>query len=120
MKPRHAAALALVGWYLMTPQFNLEGKFDTSLPLSKWMMTGPVASQQECEHRRLRSFKLLDDPAIRKQLKPDIPKLRAEAARRWPNQKFPAETEKDYFDSIRKSFELSQCVSDDDPRLKGN
>ena len=83
-------------------------------------MTGPVVSQQECEHRRLRSFKLLDDPAIRKQLKPDIPKLRAEAARRWPNQKFPAETEKDYFDNIRKSFELSQCVSDDDPRLKGN
>src|SRR6185312_12144148 len=34
MKPRHAAALALVGWYLMMPPWN--PALDANAPLSKW------------------------------------------------------------------------------------
>jgi hypothetical protein len=45
MKPRHAAALALVGWYLMAAPSN-----PTSALLSQWriierMMTLPIASK---------------------------------------------------------------------------
>jgi hypothetical protein len=39
MKPRHAAALALVGWYLMSPPIVIQGgkaKIDSDAPLSKW------------------------------------------------------------------------------------
>jgi hypothetical protein len=35
MKPRHAAVLALVGWYLLVPPLRHSG-FDDSAPLSKW------------------------------------------------------------------------------------
>jgi len=34
MKPRHAAALALVGWYLMMPPWR--PTVDVSAPLSRW------------------------------------------------------------------------------------
>ena len=41
MKLRHAAALALVGWYLMIPPIvrppGREGTADTKAPLSKWV-----------------------------------------------------------------------------------
>jgi hypothetical protein len=36
MKPRHAVALALVGWYLMIPPLSSEGKVDTHAPMSRW------------------------------------------------------------------------------------
>ena len=36
MNLRHAAALALVGWYLMIPPLNSEGKVDTHAPMSRW------------------------------------------------------------------------------------
>ena len=109
----------LVGWILLTPQMNPDFRtYDTSLALWKWRMTGPpVASKQDCEQRRRRSFKLMDDPAIRNQVE-EYPQLRTEVAREQPSLKFP--TEKEYFDYLRKAFELSQCVSGDDPRLKGN
>jgi hypothetical protein len=34
MKLRHAAALALVGWYIITPPLN--GEPDPSMPVSRW------------------------------------------------------------------------------------
>jgi len=36
MKPRHAAALALVGWYLMMPPMG-NGKVYVTAPLTKWL-----------------------------------------------------------------------------------
>jgi hypothetical protein len=36
VKLRHAAALALVGWYLMVPPQKPDGHLDASAPLSKW------------------------------------------------------------------------------------
>jgi hypothetical protein len=55
MRPRHAAALALVGWYLMVPplvrkQNTLQE--DTSQPLSKWTQFRAFDSAQDCERDR--------------------------------------------------------------------
>jgi hypothetical protein len=37
MNLRHTAALALVGWYLMAPPFNIAlQRIETGAPLSKW------------------------------------------------------------------------------------
>jgi hypothetical protein len=36
MKPRHAAALALVDWYLLFPPWVAPNTFDAHAPLSKW------------------------------------------------------------------------------------
>jgi len=46
MNLRHAAALALVGWYLITPPSQFEpprlsnGTFDRSAPFSRWLPNG--------------------------------------------------------------------------------
>jgi hypothetical protein len=52
MKPRHAAALALVGWYLMLPPFN--GKsVDADAPLSKWTVYATSDSVGKREGTRM-------------------------------------------------------------------
>ena len=54
MKPRHVAALALVGWYLMMAPMDREGKAtDPSAPLSQWQHLSSYDSAQDCERVRL-------------------------------------------------------------------
>jgi hypothetical protein len=55
MKPRHAAALALVGWYLMVPPPRTVGDhFETNFyaPLSKWTRLRMFDFQSQCEATR--------------------------------------------------------------------
>jgi hypothetical protein len=47
MKSHHAAALALVGWYLMLPPM-VDGHTDTSAPLNSWRMTGSYDAAIDC------------------------------------------------------------------------
>ena len=49
MKPRHAAALALVGWYLMMPL-----KDHPEAPIKYWSQIGSYDSAKECEAERER------------------------------------------------------------------
>ena len=57
MKPRHAAALALVGWYLITPPIGedktgnaIPGTMNTAAPLSDWLAVNTVFdSLAECK-----------------------------------------------------------------------
>jgi len=50
MKPRHAAALALVDWYLMIPPLNEHSyRPQPDLPLSEWWQHQSFDSAQECE-----------------------------------------------------------------------
>jgi hypothetical protein len=57
MKPRHAAALALVGWYLMMPP-NTQGWFsktknnDEAAPLDQWTIVRSFDTALMCEHYR--------------------------------------------------------------------
>jgi hypothetical protein len=55
MKPRHAAALALVAWYLMMPPPKAVGDhFETNFnaPLSKWTRLRRFDLQSQCETAR--------------------------------------------------------------------
>jgi hypothetical protein len=52
MKPRHAAALALVGWYLLTPPLDQDGKVDWSAPYSQWMHLASYDTAEKCERER--------------------------------------------------------------------
>jgi len=92
MKLRHAAVLALVGWYLMVPPWRSAQTAhpipDSDAPLSKWITEGTFDSAVGC-NRYLMSILMSSnpaDPAFQN-------KLRAQAAK---------------------------CVASDDPRLKGN
>ena len=54
MKPRHAAALALVGWYLLIPQIvgpnDAQSTIRDDAPLSEWERSKTVFdSKAECE-----------------------------------------------------------------------
>ena len=56
MKPRHAAALTLVVWYLMRPplpHLNAHAfHADTGAPLKRWIIVGTFPTPKECEARR--------------------------------------------------------------------
>ena len=73
MKTRHAAALALVGWYLMLPPVREAGPPDLGAPLGKWGMLSPsFDSAKECE-----AYKLKLAEKVVKERRPDY--IRADA-----------------------------------------
>ena len=49
MKLRHAAALVLVGWYLMVPMKTRGGPIDESLPLSQWRIFASFDAAADCQ-----------------------------------------------------------------------
>jgi len=58
MKPRHAAALALVGWYLMFPPIDPESRFDPTVseqqldlkaPLHAWWIADTFDTSDQCK-----------------------------------------------------------------------
>jgi hypothetical protein len=51
MKPRYAAALALVGWYLMVPPPKSDGA-DLQWPLSEWASLQGFDTATECERAK--------------------------------------------------------------------
>ncbi len=94
MKSCHAAALALVGWYLMIPPTSLSAVSESE-PLSKWTVYQDYDSFQTCIvaktelHRRGQR-----DPSVK------------------PSLQFPPEQ--------LQRFLAADCIASDDPRLKGN
>jgi hypothetical protein len=61
MKPRHAAALALVGWYLLCPPMRFDHPENPSdlpriflnAPLAEWDIQGSYDSAQKCESAKV-------------------------------------------------------------------
>jgi hypothetical protein len=69
---RHAAALALVGWYLMRPplpHLNAHAtNTDTAASLSRWVVVGTFPTQKECEAHRANPWDQCvanDDPRLK-------------------------------------------------------
>jgi len=92
MKPRHAAALALVGWYLLEPPFVRlpNGQYDALIhaPLSKWYHVASLDSARDCEIARQLRIRAAEDPAA---------------------------------DQIVAAIgQYCECIATDDPRLKEN
>jgi hypothetical protein len=52
MRLRHAAALALVGWYLMVPPFQ-RGGVNLDAPLRSWRLFGSYDTANDCEDDHL-------------------------------------------------------------------
>jgi hypothetical protein len=99
MKPRHAAALALVGWYLLLPPVlphsgpaglvPSKQLVDLRAPIVMWEQWRAFDSASACEKEKTRMFRLDSHPGA-----PDI--------------------------MVEQSvqFVFGRCVSTDDPRLK--
>jgi len=73
MKPRYAATLALVVWYLMRPplpHLNAHAiHTDTAAPVSRWIVVRTFPTQKECEAHRSNPWDRClasDDPRLKK------------------------------------------------------
>ncbi len=93
MKFHHAAALALVGWYLMIPPWSGPGRFDDKAPMRDWRQVGTYDSASECERDRNETA----DALLKNK------------------DKGPDPETNNYNGTLYSS---GRCVSTDDPRLK--
>lgn len=100
MKPRHAAALVLVGWYLMLPPIGANDSPDPSLPLPQgWSIYRSFDTASECENAKSE----YGDKASKK-----LGKIKK------------GTDEYTYWHIYGPGLIFSQCIATDDPRLKGN
>jgi hypothetical protein len=105
MNPRHAAALALVGWYLMVPRVSTYGGktfVDSHASVERWVKSSFFRSAVDCEKARVKSLKNAQG---------DEDRNLEEAARADANLD-------DRTIAGFKAARLGICVSEDDPRLK--
>lgn len=101
----HAAALALVGWYLMLPPAGLNGFPDDDAHISKWKVSKAFDSADECKLDQ--QLFLASVPADK--LVAEILNARDRRERGMP----PTIYQKFLLENVD-----SACISTDDPRLK--
>ena len=103
MKPRHAAALALVGWYFILPPSRTSPKgivnMNTKAPLSRWQIVGRFDSTNDCNE--------YSDELRKAQRETENPNIS-------PVEKRIEEG------TMNILLANSQCIATDDPRIKGN
>ena len=103
MKPLHAAALAIIAWYLMIPPIGADNKVDPHAPLSQWRKGVSFQTQKECDGS-------LKD-AIQNPMTPAEYQAAAKATRK-------AKMKPLSMSEMTKRTAESLCVAADDPRLK--
>ena len=98
MNLRHAAALALVGWYLMMPPGNLNTCPDSNTPISEWEVSASFDTATQCTSAK---------------------------NKQW-NDAFHAQAKVGFkgqcgggFDPLWSKLMQAECIATDDPRLKG-
>ncbi len=100
MKRRHAAALALVGWYLMTAPVSNHGAIvDQDAPLSEWTKGQLFDTESACEAERRQA--ITDSQ---------------EAAALVPDSDVDKDDKQDATDTATQTL-ISRCVDSNDPAL---
>jgi hypothetical protein len=99
MKLHHAATLALFGWYLMVAPHNGGAlkPFDYHAPLSTWEKSASYDSKADCE--KARSTRISE--------------------RQDKSDEIKSRKTKRILQHAIEGLQHGQCVSADDPRLKG-
>jgi|ERR1019366_5525132 hypothetical protein len=103
MNLRHAAALALVGWYLMTPPLNSGGIPDYDAPITSWNNEKSFDSARDCEEGKVTVLESKIEA-----------RKRLEQIQIHPDKQIADQ----YFRWTRSVFAASKCIATDDPRLK--
>src|SRR5258708_26097425 len=103
MKTRHTITLAIVVWYLMIPPIGADNKVDVHAPLSQWRRGVGFESEKDCDDS-------LKD-AIQNPMTPDEYQAAAKQTRK-------AKLKPLSMSEMTKRTQESQCVAEDDPRLK--
>lgn len=102
----HAAALALVGWYLIAPPINSHGDIRIDAPLAYWELEMSFISATGCESARnvLQNWAIEDKPRSEAQLE-------------------AAESAAEGFSLLFRPYQLEVrvpaaiCIASNDPRL---
>jgi hypothetical protein len=103
VKPSHRAALALVGWFLITaPVTNHGAVIYQDAPLSQWSKMSHFDAESDCEAARK---DLIQDTQDEVELAPD--------------SVADADTKENANNALNEAL-ASQCVADDDQRLQGS
>lgn len=115
MNLRHAATLALVGWYLMVPPAVSRQNWNRlmqSAPLGRWVIRDSFDSADACRKAR-------DGLAARGEQEIDTAYDRWLAGRA-PSDKLMSEWAEKYnaLVAVRLADTLATCIASDDPRLK--
>ena len=116
MKRRRAAALALVGWYLMMPPVDIPtGKYVEEAPIASWRKLVEYDTLTKCENRRQDDLRFyLSSPNRPKLNDREVERLDAmlDSENGWP----PGTTRK--IDAhMLQGYVSRRCISSDDPRL---
>ena len=99
MESGHAAALALVGWYLMMPPLYWSKANPPTAPLRQWTVFGRYDSAQEGSDERTKMIRVQSMALLS-----DLAEGVSDANR----------------PSLSLDFKHAQCITSDDPRLKEN
>jgi len=95
MKATHAAALALVAWYMLVPPLvNEPYKIDTEAPMSSWKVYQTFNTSAECQHL-----------------------LSSAQSKYKPTATAPSGTIKRGTRAFALQMVFAQCVKSDDPGL---
>jgi hypothetical protein len=98
MKARHAAAFALVSWYLLVPPLvNAPYKIDMEAPLPSWKVYQTFGAEDKCETA-----------------------LSSAQSKYNKIADAPIGTIKKGSRAFALQMQFARCVSNDDPALKGN
>jgi hypothetical protein len=101
MKPRHAAALALVGWYLMVPPLvgtpPNQVSVNLGAPLSEWETYDSYDSAADCHNAALEQLAISEHVSAHHN----------------------CDTE-NTCETLQTQTKLAKCIATDDPRLKGD
>jgi hypothetical protein len=106
MKSRHAAALALMGWYLMLPPSK-----KNDAPLSEWIISHSYASAEACQSAQNKNR----DQAAAKLKTYD--NMTDKQRRDLQHNQASLDQEMADSDSFDAAFQ-SACIASNDPRLK--
>ncbi len=95
MKLRHAAALALVGWYLLVPPLSRDDVPQNYLPLAQWRLIASYDTAAEC---------MAGSDGYLSGVKKGIARYK---------------TNLQTAEALIRAAREAQCIATDDPRLKG-
>jgi hypothetical protein len=117
MNLRQAAALTLMGWYLMVPKIDLvTATLDTNDPLRSWTTEGSYETAAECE--RARQGRLQRDLTIEAKIASDLQDVhRAINAQTDKQMGLQAGTFASPPTLASDGWRASLCIASDDPGL---
>jgi len=117
MNIRHAAALALVGWYLMAPIPDRDGKMLYEAQLRYWDQRESFDTAIECRRYREKWFRemvqLEESEDKKSEAQKEHEEAKMDATMKWQ----PGTARKNRGNELNAAL-ASKCIASDDPRLK--